>query len=107
MAHIKCRCSIPYCTYCGHNTRQIHDDYWWCDSNDGCECGAYSKPEGSTKINPLCEYCVHKYGEFEKDAKQYEYINGTLKMGQKIFYPGDIAYLEIDGRILVGEKEKN
>lgn len=107
MAHIKCRCSIPYCTYHGHHTRQIHNEYWQCDSSDECVTGKYSKPEGATVINPRCEYCAMEYGEFEKDVKQYEYINGTLKVGQKIFYPHDIEYLEIDGRILVGETQKN
>lgn len=57
-------------------------------------------------INAQCMYCRYEDGEFEKDVKQYEYINGTLIMGQKIFYPDEIKYLEIDGRTLVGEKEK-
>ena len=112
MTHIKCRYSIPYCMYHGRYSaeRVYHDEFWDCDSNLQCEHSKYTKPDeipthnGYELANPRCVFCKYRSGEFEKSVKRYEYCDGTLKIGNDIYYEHDIDYLEIDGRLLVGEE---
>lgn len=104
MTRIKCKYAIPYCEYHQRHERKRHSEYWWCDTDDECDVCAYTKPEGSTCFNPTCIYCEDVCGEFEKEVKSYEYHDGDLKIGRKVYYAHDITYLEIDGRVLVGAK---
>ncbi len=116
MAHIKCRYTFPYCTSLGigNDIKVTHDMMWACDSDDGCPKGRkYTRPKGGKDkervnwydvVNPLCEYCEYKSGEFEKTVKQYEYFDGRLKVGNKVFEENEIDFLEIDGRVLIDEE---
>ena len=103
MTRIKCRYSIPYCSYHGKHERVYHNEYWWCDTDEQCIDGVYTPPPDSNVINPTCTWCGHYVGEFEKTVKRYEFENGDLKVGGSIYYLNEIEYLEIDGRILIGE----
>ena len=102
MAHIKCRYTIPYCTYGGRLEPQVHNEFWFCDGMDDCDIAKYTKPEDAVAVNPICVHCEFWSGEFEKDLKQYEY-DGDLKVGRKLYRGWDIDYLETDGRILKDE----
>lgn len=105
MAKIKCRYVVPYCGR--SNERLHHDEYWWCDSNDHCEIGEYTKPSSSDVVNPTCVWCKDVYGEFENTFDEYEYLDGDLHISFEQ-YPipdyadNEIIYLEIDGRVLKG-----
>ena len=102
MAIIKCRFSVPYCEYHQRHEPIEHDEYWWCDDNEYCPVGEYTRSSTDYSfINPVCKYCKEEYGEFEKTVKSYEF-NGDLKIGKKTYNRYDIEYLEIDGRVLVG-----
>lgn len=104
MAHIKCRYSIPYCTWQERYTRPYHSEFWWCDDNSQCPYNNYVMPKDSKAINGQCVFCKYSYGEFEKTVRNYEYCqNGDLKIGKTIYDGYDIEYLEIDGRVLIGE----
>ena len=103
MTNIKCSYSMPYCMF--NNTRVYHGEYWWCDTNDGCETGDYERPDGAplNLANPICKYCEVLRGEFEKNVKRYEYKNGCLLISGMKLFEDDIDYLEIDGRVLVAK----
>ena len=101
MAKIKCRATIPYCEFDRHK-RLFHDAYWFCDSDDGCDIGRYTRPTNARECNPICIYCEDKHEEFEKNVNSYEY-DGDLKIGKKTYRACEIDYLEIDGRVLVEE----
>lgn len=103
MANIKCRYRIPYCEYHNEHERLFHNEFWWCDHNDWCAIGKYSKHPQDAIVNGQCIYCQYENGEFEKTVKNYEYINGELKIGNKKYTYHDIIYLEIDGRVLIEE----
>ena len=100
MAKIKCRYDIPFCEYHQRHKQLRHSEYWWCDTDDECDALAYTKPANADVINPTCIYCEYVHGEFEKDCKSYEYEDGALKIGRKVYRDFDISYLEIDGRVL-------
>lgn len=109
MARIKCRYTFPYCAYNGRYDRErvYHDNLWWCDEDEvGC-VGRYTKPsvvDPPNLANPQCKYCEYDHGEFEKTVKNYEYTGGTLMIGKTIYTKHEIDYLEIDGRVLVGDE---
>ena len=117
MAHIKCRYTFPYCTSwgIGGEVKVTHGATWSCDSDDRCPEGRrYTRPQGAKDkervnwydcVNPVCVYCTYKSGEFEKNVKQYEYFDGRLKVGNKVFEENEIDFLEIDGRVLIDEEE--
>ena len=87
LAHIKCRYSYPVCTELGNNERIYHTYYWFCDGGDDyCPEGRHYKPgneyakDGIKIINPICQYCDHVQGEFEKTVNKYSYEYGALKL---------------------------
>lgn len=100
---IKCRYSIPYCSYHNQHTRLIHSELWWCDDNSECFEGVYTRPADAKVVNPQCVYCGHDIGEFEKTVKRYEFENGELYVAGRNYHLNEIEYLEIDGRILIDE----
>ena len=100
MARIKCRYTIPYCEYNGRHEQQFHNEYWFCDSNDGCDIGQYTESEDPDALNPTCVFRKNRYGEFELDVDSYIY-DGDLTINEVEFREWDILYLEIDGRVLV------
>lgn len=102
MAIIKCRYTIPVCEL--DNKHQYHSEYWFCDSDFGCETGEYERPaDAGNLVNPTCKHCKYVSGEFEKSVKRYEYYDGELKVGRNVYRDHDIEYLEIDGRVLKEE----
>lgn len=110
MTRIKCRYSIPYC-YClfpGQSEERVyHSKAWWCDSNEECPYGKYEKPKDPNPmyVNPICVHCKCESGEFEKVVESYEYFEGgDLIIEGETYEAYDIGYLEIDGRVLVGEE---
>lgn len=108
MARIKCRYSIAYCNnalWCQdkYDDEVKHDEFWFCDSSNNCDY--YKKPENAKVINPTCIYCKFRHGEFEKTVKTYEYYDGTLTVAGREYTSFEIDYLEIDGRVLVDDKE--
>lgn len=105
MTTIKCRYSIPYCSYHGRHQKLSHSEYWWCDDNSECFIGEYLPPQDAEVVNPQCIYCGYDVGEFEKTVKRYEYINGSLTVAGKTYFQNEIDYLEIDGRVLVACEE--
>lgn len=109
MTRIKYRYSIPYCCLPEQPEERIyHSDLWQCDSNDGCVYGKYENPlDPALAINPICAHCEIERGEFEKSVDFYEYFEGgCLIIKGETYWLHDIDYLEIDGRVLIGE-EKN
>lgn len=112
MAKINCRYTIPYCEYNGRHEPLHHSEYWFCDSNDECDIGKYEKPwrrSGEVPVaNPICRYCAHYHGEFEKVVKSYEYgeAEGVLKIGRTQYDEYEIEFLKIDGRILIGKENE-
>lgn len=125
MTEVKCRYETPYCTIYGKydysritltfeedmartdEERIYHDEFWFCDSNDRCPISHYTRPNDAPKhlSNPTCIYCSHKYGEFAKYVKNYSYDSRGLIIGREHYDLGEIKYLEIDGRILIGGDE--
>ena len=109
MAHIKCRYEVPYCTIGRKSERIEHDEYWFCDSEDLCydyswrDHPAELKQALSGVINPVCDYCEYRSGEFEKDLKNYTFENGYLTARGIKLDSREINYLEIDGRVLIEE----
>ncbi len=105
MAHIKCRYTFPYCSYCGE--RVWHDEYWYCDGPDGGCVGKYTRPknEDPKVFNPTCVYCRYEIGEFEKTVRNYEYEYGRLTIGNRVYEEAEIKYLEIDGRKIANYDE--
>ena len=104
MTKIKCRWIKPYCAYNYGYTRIHHDEYWDCDSSDRCYEGKYTEPENAKVINPRCIYCKYDKGEFEKTVKRYSYEYGELKVAGETYTENEIEYLEIDGRVLIEQK---
>lgn len=106
MTHIKCRYSYPCCTYRGEKIRLVHNEYWFCDESGQCPDGCcYTEPKHKEVLNPICIYCEHVCGEFEKYVKSYEYEDGILKVFGKKYFAEEIEYLEIDERILIDRGE--
>lgn len=111
MARIKCRYSIAYCNNALRcpaedmvDDEVRHDEFWWCDSSD-C-CSYYKRPEDAGNLlNPTCVCCKFRDGEFEKTVRSYEYYDGYLTVAGREYTPFEINYLEIDGRVLVDDKE--
>lgn len=103
MAHIKCRYTRLYCEYDGERKAVSNE----CDWDGSCD-GKYVPDQGQMTckglpvINPPCKYLVAIHREFEKDARQYEYDEGDLKVGRQWYCADEIEYLEIDGRVLKG-----
>lgn len=107
MTDIKCRYTIPYCSYLEKYTRLYHNEFWWCDDNSNCQENHYTMPKNSEVINEQCVYCEYRSGEFEKCVKRYEYANGVLTVAGKNYYANEIDYLEIDGRVLINEQAES
>lgn len=108
MAHIKCRYTIPYCTYDFIKKRVHHDESWFCDSYDSECIGQYERPADASNnfVNPTCKHCVYVNGEFEKNCKSYSYEDGWLEMRGASYADHEIEYLEIDGRVLINREEE-
>ena len=54
-----------------------------------------------------CEWQVLNVNEFEGDYKSYEFIaDDGLRVGGREINIGSIAYLEIDGRVLINNTEE-
>lgn len=106
MAHIKCRYEDVYCGVNEWDTRgnlcSPKKDFPKC-----CDDWDYD-----VWNIPICEHAFLGEREFEKTVKQYEYSEQTgfnmnypsLTIGKKEYYR--ISYLEIDGRVLIGEEDK-
>ena len=95
MAKIKCR----YCkTVCELTGERIYAGYD-CENAGCCEVHTYDG-------DPPCRWIDGRKGEFEKNVKNYEFVEDEgLTIGKfKLYsdaYAHEIRYLEIDGRVLV------
>lgn len=107
MTHIKCKYILTYCEYCNRHKRVKHDEYWWCDGNDGCDVCMYTKPYWATSVNPTCVYCKYAAGALEKTVKSFEYADGTLHIGRNFYSDSEVYYLEIDGKVMKEEESES
>ena len=106
MTEVKCRYAVPYCTFYGKydHRRVYHSETWFCDDDTECDIGRYTRPNDAPEhlACPTCVYCSYEYGEFAKYVKNYSYGSEGLTIGRVFYELGEIEYLEIDGRVLIG-----
>jgi len=103
MAHIKCRYQKEYCG----STERFQHYQKPCNPEIGdtdiCECACL---ELDTWGHACCEHMYLADAEIETDVKHYEFCNGDydpiLTIPKKKI--NRIFYLEIDGRVLIGEE---
>lgn len=114
MTSIKCRYRERICGHPERKTEVVYTDEWWfCDSNDGCEIGGYEPNARERVTNPTCRYSQFIDREFEKQVKEYNYTKGDALIipmgkgkGNEIIHSGRMEYLEIDGRVLIKDWEE-
>lgn len=108
MAHIKCRYWVGTCL----NTSGECYDRDIVDQELQCEygCPHYSpketRHEGAVVIGAMCEWYKTRNIEFEKSVRRYEYDEYQLRIGMVHINAYQIEYLEIDGRVLIGEDDQ-
>lgn len=108
MAHIKCRyfkwrCNYIYAMDIGRICKcpeygdecynDAFEDRWW-DSNKEMHI-----------ISNVCRHAIKDPCEFEAEYKKYEYEDGVLHVPHRNIDADRIEYLEIDGRIVIGENK--
>lgn len=109
MAHIKCR----YFEWrCNHPHRMTANTIChFPEDGDGCrEFIGGLRQEGAENafvIFNVCRHAARSYTQFEGDYKRYEYDDyAGLRISRRWVNPENIEFLEIDGKVLVGDEQQ-
>lgn len=107
VAHIKCRYSISKCDNVMSNMfcDEINYDSGCFDKFDHHECGYFDDDPEDKAVNNRCKHIKWLNCEFEKTVRHYEYSEEyeTFSIKGTAIDTNNIDYLEIDGRVLIGD----
>lgn len=104
MAHIKCR----YFEWrCNHPHRMTASEVChFPEDGGGCNGFIDGLRQGDTfVIFSVCRHAAKSYTQFEGDYKRYEYDDyAGLRISRRWVNQENIEFLEIDGKVLVGDE---
>lgn len=102
MTNIKCRYGEWRCYHrCEDYWHNIYDAQ--CGEQSCCSLFVAENPN-ERKYNQRCRFEEWHDVEFERAYKRYEYDEDVLTIGSKKIFADSIHYLEIDGRVLIGDE---
>ena len=107
MAHIKCRYFEWLCNNPNRMTASIICRFP--EDGDGCRdfIGGL-RQEDVFVVYSVCRHALKSYTQFEGDYKRYEYDDyAGLRISRRWVNQENIEFLEIDGKVLVGDEQQD